>query len=97
MMLSMAVLLAAFSYAWHATGIPMIYMVSTLIAGPVVALFNIGMRHKMRSDAQPVSYTHLDVYKRQSWMSPPPAWISKRASRCGRRSANAPRRDARCC
>ena len=60
MMLSMAVLLAAFSYAWHATGIPMIYMVSTLIAGPVVALFNIGMRHKMRSDAQ-LRLSHEEV------------------------------------
>ena len=60
MMLSMAVLLAAFSYAWHATGIPMIYMVSTLIAGPVVALFNIGMRHKMRADAK-LRLSHEEV------------------------------------
>ena len=35
-------------------------MVSTLIAGPVVALFNIGMRHKMRADAK-LRLSHEEV------------------------------------
>ena len=60
MMLSMVVLLAAYSLAWHAAGIPMIYMISALIAGPVVSLFNIGMRQKMRSDAQ-LRLSHEEV------------------------------------
>ena len=52
MMLSILALLALFAVAWHAMGIPMIYMISAAIAGPVVGLFNIGMRQKMRADAQ---------------------------------------------
>ena len=60
MLLSITLLLAAFSYAWHATGIPMIYMISALIAGPVVALFNIGMRHKIRADAK-LRLSHEEV------------------------------------
>jgi two-component system sensor histidine kinase DesK len=51
-MLSIVALLAAFSVAWHAAGIPMVYMISAMIAGPVVGLFNIGMRQKMHTNAQ---------------------------------------------
>jgi two-component system sensor histidine kinase DesK len=60
MMLSIAALLAAFAIAWHAAGIPMIYMISAVIAGPVVGLFNIGMRQKMRTDAQ-LRLSHEEV------------------------------------
>ena len=60
MMLSIAALLAVFALAWHAMGIPMIYMISAAIAGPVVGLFNIGMRQKMRADAQ-LRLSHEEV------------------------------------
>lgn len=59
-MLSIVALLAAFSVAWHAAGIPMIYMISAMIAGPVVGLFNIGMHQKMRSDVQ-LRLSHEEV------------------------------------
>ena len=60
MMLSIAALLVAFALAWHAAGIPMIYMISAVIAGPVVGLFNIGMHQKIRSDAQ-LRLSHEEV------------------------------------
>jgi two-component system, NarL family, sensor histidine kinase DesK len=59
-MLSIVALLAAFSVAWHAAGIPMIYMISAMIAGPVVGLFNIGMRQKMHTNAQ-LRLSHEEV------------------------------------
>jgi two-component system sensor histidine kinase DesK len=59
-MLSIVALLAAFSVAWHAAGIPMIYMISAMIAGPVVGLFNIGMHQKMRSDVR-LRLSHEEV------------------------------------
>ena len=59
-MLSIVALLAAFSVAWHAAGIPMIYMISAMIAGPVVGLFNIGMRQKMYTNAQ-LRLSHEEV------------------------------------
>ena len=59
-LLSIGALLAAYALAWHAAGIPMIYMISAVIAGPVVALFNIGMRQKVRSDAQ-LRLSHEEV------------------------------------
>ena len=60
MMLSIAALLALFAFAWHAAGIPFIYMISAVIAGPVVGLFNIGMREKIRADAQ-LRLSHEEV------------------------------------
>ena len=60
MMLSIAALLAAFAVAWHAAGIPMIYMISAVIAGPVVGLFNIGMQQKIRDDAK-LRLSHEEV------------------------------------
>ena len=60
MMLSIAALLVAFAIAWHAAGIPMIYMISAVIAGPVVGLFNIGMQQKLRTDAQ-LRLSHEEV------------------------------------
>src|SRR5690606_16583474 len=59
-MLSIAALLVAFAVAWYAAGIPMIYMISAMIAGPVVGLFNIGMHQKMRSDVQ-LRLSHEEV------------------------------------
>ena len=60
MMLSIAALLVVFAIAWHAAGIPMIYMISALIAGPVVGLFNIGMQQKLRTDVQ-LRLSHEEV------------------------------------
>ena len=58
--LAIVALLVAFSVAWHAAGIPMIYMISAMIAGPVVGLFNIGMRQKMHSNVQ-LRLSHEEV------------------------------------
>ncbi|MEO8367075.1 MAG: sensor histidine kinase [Pseudoxanthomonas sp.] len=59
-MLSITALIGAFALAWHASGIPMIYMISAVIAGGAVGLFNIGMRQKMRTDAQ-LRLSHEEV------------------------------------
>jgi two-component system sensor histidine kinase DesK len=53
-------LIGVFALAWHMAGIPMIYMISAFIAAPVVALFNIGMRQKMRADVQ-LRLSHEEV------------------------------------
>ena len=53
-------LLAVFALAWHAVGIPMFYMISAVIAGTVVGLFNIGMREKLRNEAQ-LRLSHEEV------------------------------------
>ena len=59
-LLSIGALVAAFALAWHASDIPMVYMVSAVIAGGAVGLFNIGMRQKMRTDAQ-LRLSHEEV------------------------------------
>ncbi|SDQ83636.1 sensor histidine kinase [Pseudoxanthomonas sp. CF125] len=59
-MLAILALLAAYATAWHAAHIPMIYMSSGVIAGVVVGLFNIGMRQKLRSEAQ-LRLSHEEV------------------------------------
>ncbi len=59
-MLSIIALIGAFALAWHASGIPMIYMISAVIAGGAVGLFNIGVRQKMRTDAQ-LRMSHEEV------------------------------------
>lgn len=59
-LLSIIGLIGAFALAWHASGIPMIYMISAVIAGPVVGLFGIGMQQKQRTDAQ-LRLSHEEV------------------------------------
>jgi two-component system sensor histidine kinase DesK len=59
-LLSIVALLGAFALAWYASGIPMLHMISALIAGPVVGVFNIGLRQKTRSDAQ-LRLSHEEV------------------------------------
>lgn len=58
--LSIIALIGVFAIAWHAAGIPMVYMVSAVIAGGAVGLFNIGMRQKLRSDAR-LRLSHEEV------------------------------------
>jgi two-component system, NarL family, sensor histidine kinase DesK len=59
-LLSIVALLSVFALAWHAAGIPMLYMISAVIAGTVVGLFNIGMREKLRNEAQ-LRLSHEEV------------------------------------
>jgi two-component system sensor histidine kinase DesK len=59
-LLSIIALIGAFALAWHAAGIPMVYMISAVIAGVAVGLFNIGMRQKLHSDAQ-LRLSHEEV------------------------------------
>ncbi len=59
-LLSIVALLGAFALAWYASGIPMLHMISALIAGPVVGTFNIGLQQKTRSDAQ-LRLSHEEV------------------------------------
>ena len=59
-LLSIIGLIGAFALAWHASGIPMIYMISAVMAGPVVGLFGIGMQQKQRTDAQ-LRLSHEEV------------------------------------
>ena len=58
--LSIIALVGVYALAWHAAGIPMVYMVSAVIAGGAVGLFNIGMRQKLRSDAR-LRLSHEEV------------------------------------
>jgi two-component system sensor histidine kinase DesK len=57
---SVIALIGTYALAWHAAGIPMVYMISAVIAGGAVGLFNIGMRQKMRTDAQ-LRLSHEEV------------------------------------
>ena len=59
-LLSIVALLGAFALAWYAAGIPMLYLISALIAGPVVGTFNIALQQKTRSDAQ-LRLSHEEV------------------------------------
>lgn len=59
-MLSIVALIGAFALAWHLSGIPMVYMISAVIAGGAVGLFNIGMRQKFSSDAK-LRLSHEEV------------------------------------
>ncbi|MGH8025968.1 MAG: sensor histidine kinase [Pseudoxanthomonas sp.] len=59
-MLAILALLAAFALAWRATDIPMIYMISAVVAGVVVGGFNIGMRQKLRNETQ-LRLSHEEV------------------------------------
>ena len=59
-LLAIAAVLAIYSLCWHAVRIPMIYMSSAVIAGMIVGVFNIGMRQKLRSEAQ-LRLSHEEV------------------------------------
>ncbi|MET0717636.1 MAG: sensor histidine kinase [Pseudoxanthomonas sp.] len=59
-LLAILALLAVFSLAWYAAGIPMLHMISAVIAGTVVGLFNMGMREKLRNEAQ-LRLSHEEV------------------------------------